>query len=146
MGVKPAYILFFLHTRAISFRCPYRFVYYLRISLKCPVLKPINLETMTYPFSRKGKFLSCLTVALSITAGTNAGPAPIFSQSSFPSCHISLKYSLYNNNEEAVYMVIPDTAGVKHTHTALSGYIRKDKNNDLVITVPDTQKIGRAHV
>ena len=93
---------------------------------------------MTYPFSRKDKFLSCLAVALSITTGTNAGPVPIFSQSSFPSCHISLKYSL-SNNEEAVYMIIPDTAGIKHTHTALSGYIRKDKNNDLVITVPDTQ-------
>jgi hypothetical protein len=93
---------------------------------------------MPYPFSRKDKFLSSLAVALLITVGTNAGPAHIFLQSSFHRPHISLKNSLYNN-EEAGWMKNPDTPGIKHTNGVLSRYIRRERNSDLVIAVPDAQ-------
>jgi hypothetical protein len=119
--------------------CSYRpGVPILRISLKCPALKPINLETMTYPFSHKDKYLSAVALMLLLTATANAVPGDFFSQSS-PFPHISPNCSLYTCNEEAGLSKKPDTAGIKHTHTTVSGYIRKNKNNDLVIAIPDAQ-------
>ncbi|HEX9511679.1 MAG TPA: hypothetical protein VF939_14415 [Puia sp.] len=93
---------------------------------------------MPYPFSRKDKFLSSLAVALLIAIGSDAGPADIFLQSSFPRPHIFLKYSLYNNGD-AGWMKIPDTPGIKHKDGALSRYIRKERNSDLVIAIPDAE-------
>lgn len=93
---------------------------------------------MPYPFFRKGKFLSFLTVALLIATGANAGPANIFLQSSFSRPHISLKNSLHSN-EVAGWLEIPDTPGINHTNGVLSRYVRRERNGDLVIAVPDAE-------
>jgi hypothetical protein len=93
---------------------------------------------MSDPFSQKDKFLSLLAVALLITAVANAGPANNFLHSSFPSSHISLKYTLYNNGNTR-WLKIPDTPGIKHTDGTLSRYIHREKNSDLLIAVPDAE-------
>jgi len=94
---------------------------------------------MTHPFSHKDKHLSSVALMLLLTATANAIPVDFFPHSSSSPPHIFPKISLYTYNEEAGARNNSDTAGTKHTHTTITGYIRKDKNSDLVIAVPDVQ-------
>lgn len=96
---------------------------------------------MPYPLSQKDMYLSFIIVALLMATRAHARPADIFLHSSFPCSHISLKSPLYSNGEPE-WMKIPDTPGIKeikHMDGPLSRYIRREKNSDLIIAVPDAE-------
>lgn len=93
---------------------------------------------MPYPFSQKDKFLSFLAVFLLITAGSNAGPANNFLYSSIFRSHISLKFPLYSVRD-AGFIKTTDTPGIKHPDDVSSRYIRRERNSDLVIAVPEAE-------
>jgi len=103
---------------------------------------------MPYPLSQKDKILSLIISALLITTGVNAGPANIFLHSSNSRSHISTKSPLYNSGGNIEWIRIPDTPGIKegkHTDGPSSRYIRREKNSDLVIAVPDAEN-GRYRI
>jgi len=102
---------------------------------------------MSYPLSQKDKVLSLIIVSLLIATGVNAGPANLFLHSSFPISHISTKYPLYRGANTG-WIKTPDTPGIKeskYTDGPLSRYIRREKNSDLVIAVPDVEN-GRYRI
>lgn len=91
---------------------------------------------MTYPLSQKDKYLSLLAIALFMATMAQAGIADNFFHSSFPPSHIFLKYPLYNNTDP-VWIKTPDTPGLRHMDGASSRYVRRERNSDLVISLPD---------
>ena len=101
-----------------------------------PVPKTNKPEKMPYPLSQKDKTLSFITVALLIATAAAAGPANNILHSSLPRPHISQKNPLYNN-WDAVWIKTPDTPGLRHMDGGPSRYVRRERNSDLVITIPD---------
>ncbi|HEY4064347.1 MAG TPA: hypothetical protein VGM30_20720 [Puia sp.] len=91
--------------------------------------------------SHRGHRLLTLTVALFLTTGGTAFPAPIYFHSSTFSPHIFRNYPLYteDNIEDNIIVdtgfvyeraVVVDGRGV-------SGFIQRERNGDLVIRIPD---------
>jgi len=91
---------------------------------------------MPYPLSQKDRTLSFIAVALFIATAVTAGPANNILHSSLPRPHISQKNPLYNT-WDAAWIKTPDTPGLRHMDGASTRYVRRERNSDLVISIPD---------
>jgi hypothetical protein len=80
--------------------------------------------------SNRGKCLLSVAALLLITAGGKAFPAQIFFQSAAYGSHNLLNYPLYKR----------DTVLLNNRDLPGAGFIRRERNGDLVITVPNSAR------
>jgi len=103
---------------------------------------------MPFLTPQRGKRLFSITVTLLIAAGAASGhpadrplPAQIYFFSTCPASHISLIYTLYEGDTTLFKSrEKPGAALRKNDNGKTSGIIRREKNGDLVIVIPEAAR------
>ena len=95
---------------------------------------------MPYPTVKRGKRLFSITVALLIAAAVNALPAKSFSTSA-PSAQNSFYPNAFSPHIFGSFPLYKaDTALLNGRDPSVSGFIRREKNGDIVIAIPTVER------